>query len=329
MRHGHKARLAILTLVGALALLMMVLFPVPAQGSHTAGFFYTVEVGATGEQLVTPLVGTTDVATFYDYGSLPAPANASANTGLEKSDTSILFVYEDPLGNVSLVMIHDIPNDGSGGRVDFAFAGVPVGTSFVVRDDAGGSEAVLPASIWRWNDFNTDGGALSGTLNGAFAITITPSFPPGGGLSPGAISSWEYLDGTLAAPVPIPLDVSDTATVRARPMADIDIKPGSDPNCLNPNGNGVIPVAILTTATFDATTVDPASLSMEGAPVAMRGGKLLAAIEDVDFDGDLDLVVKFEDDGSLAGKTSATVIGQTFGGTPVVGTDSVCTAPKS
>jgi hypothetical protein len=37
----------------------------------------------------------------------------------------------------------------------------------------------------------------------------------------------------------------------------IDIKPGSDPNAINPSSRGVIPVAILTTESFDATTVSP------------------------------------------------------------------------
>ena len=36
----------------------------------------------------------------------------------------------------------------------------------------------------------------------------------------------------------------------------IDIKPGSFPNSINPKSRGVIPVAILTTDSFDATTVD-------------------------------------------------------------------------
>jgi len=37
----------------------------------------------------------------------------------------------------------------------------------------------------------------------------------------------------------------------------IDIKPGSDPNAINPNSKGVIPVAILTTPEFDATKGRP------------------------------------------------------------------------
>jgi len=38
---------------------------------------------------------------------------------------------------------------------------------------------------------------------------------------------------------------------------DIDIKPGSDPNSINLKSKGVVPVAVLTTDGFDASTVDP------------------------------------------------------------------------
>ncbi|MGH7427001.1 MAG: hypothetical protein ACREJ4_01340, partial [Candidatus Methylomirabilaceae bacterium] len=37
---------------------------------------------------------------------------------------------------------------------------------------------------------------------------------------------------------------------------DIDIKPGSDPNSINLGDQGRIPLAILTTATFNAADVD-------------------------------------------------------------------------
>ena len=43
---------------------------------------------------------------------------------------------------------------------------------------------------------------------------------------------------------------------------DIDIKPGSDPNPINPGSNGLIPVAILSSEDFDATTVDPATIEL-------------------------------------------------------------------
>jgi hypothetical protein len=44
----------------------------------------------------------------------------------------------------------------------------------------------------------------------------------------------------------------------------IDIKPGSDPNCFNNDGHGVIPIAILGSETFDVSLIDPYSISLEG-----------------------------------------------------------------
>ncbi len=39
----------------------------------------------------------------------------------------------------------------------------------------------------------------------------------------------------------------------------IDVKPGSYPSSINPKNKDAIPAAILTTTTFDASTVDPLS----------------------------------------------------------------------
>jgi len=68
----------------------------------------------------------------------------------------------------------------------------------------------------------------------------------------------------------------------------IDIKPGSDPNSLNLNGNGVVPVAILGTTLFDVATIDIGTIRFgpgEAAPV--HDGHL----EDVNGDGLTDLVL--------------------------------------
>ncbi|WP_445475391.1 DUF7507 domain-containing protein [Methanococcoides methylutens] len=100
---------------------------------------------------------------------------------------------------------------------------------------------------------------------------------------------------------------------------DIDIKPGSFPNSINLKSNGVIPVAILSTDSFDASTVDPASVMFAGA------APLRWATEDVDKDGDLDLVFHFKvkDTGLAPGDTEAILTGETFDGISIEGTDSV------
>ena len=112
-------------------------------------------------------------------------------------------------------------------------------------------------------------------------------------------------------------------------VVDIDVKPGSDPSCFNSDGQGAIPVAILSSVTFDATQVDPASLDMDGQAVRVRGNKLQAHIEDSNNDGLLDLVVQFEDGGVYSPvAVIATVMGQTFGGEIVFGQSDICVVPR-
>ncbi len=68
----------------------------------------------------------------------------------------------------------------------------------------------------------------------------------------------------------------------------IDIKPGSYPNSINLGSRGVVPVAVLTTDSFDASSVDPSMVEFAGA------SPLRWTLEDVDGDGDMDLLFHFE-----------------------------------
>ena len=106
---------------------------------------------------------------------------------------------------------------------------------------------------------------------------------------------------------------------------EIDIKPGSFPNSINPDSKGVIPVAILTTEDFDASTVYGATARFgpdEASPVH-------DAIEDVDNDGDDDMILHFktEETGIKADDTEATLTAETTG-MNIIGTDSVRTVPS-
>jgi hypothetical protein len=111
-------------------------------------------------------------------------------------------------------------------------------------------------------------------------------------------------------------------------MVPIDIKPGSDPNSINCNNkNGVIPVAILTTEDFDATAVDHTTVAFEGAGemhVDKKSGNPRRHEEDVDGDGDIDLVFHFRlrDTGLTCDSTEGTLTGETFG-QAIEGTDAV------
>ena len=108
----------------------------------------------------------------------------------------------------------------------------------------------------------------------------------------------------------------------------IDIKPGSDPNCVNAGGNGVIPVAILTTPTFNAAEVDPLTVTLLGGAIRLNGKSGNAgSLQDVDSDGDLDRVIQVIDFNLSTGETTAILSGVTFGGTPIEGADAVCVVP--
>ena len=64
----------------------------------------------------------------------------------------------------------------------------------------------------------------------------------------------------MEAPLLNTYDDSTQTLTAIRETAAIDIKPGSDPNCININGHGVIPVAILGSEDFDVSLVDPDTL---------------------------------------------------------------------
>lgn len=111
---------------------------------------------------------------------------------------------------------------------------------------------------------------------------------------------------------------------------DIDIKPGSFPNSINLGSGGTVPVAIFSTATFDATTVDPTTVTLASAPVKLKGqGTPMASFVDVNADGLLDLVVHVSTDALQISEvdTEAVLEGQTFDGTPITGVDTVRVVP--
>lgn len=75
----------------------------------------------------------------------------------------------------------------------------------------------------------------------------------------------------------------------------IDVKPGdSDPAVINLRSSGLVPVAVLSDGNFDATSVSPSTVQFAGARVATSGsGKYMAHVEDVDKDGDDDMLLHF------------------------------------
>jgi hypothetical protein len=108
----------------------------------------------------------------------------------------------------------------------------------------------------------------------------------------------------------------------------IDIKPGSFPNSINPGSNGNIPVAILSTPTFNAAaSVDRTSLTF--GRTGNEQSLLRSSVEDTNSDGLPDVICQFDTRkaGFQSGDTQGILKGRTIGGVPIVGSDSVRIVP--
>ena len=114
---------------------------------------------------------------------------------------------------------------------------------------------------------------------------------------------------------------------------EIDIKPGDDISSINLASNGRIAVAILTTDDFDASQVDASTVLFAEASAVH------SAMEDVDGDGDLDMVLHFlvedtnleeiyaqmlaVDSESSHQSLAVSLTGATLDGTSITGSDGV------
>jgi sugar lactone lactonase YvrE len=214
----------------------------------------------------------------------------------------------------------------------------PDGNLYVTSD--------LPAQVFRrdgntgaFNAFVPDAGSM---LNGAASGL---AFGPDGSLYVSDLLGNQILryDGTTGAFMdtfvpspPNPMSgglTSPTHLVFHRPLlgsgpaeeVQLNIKPVSPLNRINPKSNGLIRVAILSTETFDATTVNPLSVRFgpKGAVEAHNKGH----IHDVNHDGARDLVLHFtiQTTGIECGHMSASLTGETFARTPIRGSDAIQT----
>jgi len=158
-------------------------------------------------------------------------------------------------------------------------------------------------------------GSCQITLNTPGEYTLTATYAGGGGFLPSSGNE------------------SHTVTRIEKKIIDIDIRSGIEPNNLYCQRGelvrrGVFDVVIITTESFDATTVDHSTVTFEGASEIhydRRTGELRRHELDVDGDSDIDLRFHFRlgETDLTCDSTEGTLIGKTFDGQAIQGIDSV------
>ena len=103
----------------------------------------------------------------------------------------------------------------------------------------------------------------------------------------------------------------------------IDVKPGDTPTTIEPGRQGMIPIAILSTAQFDASTVDASTIRI--GPTGTEATIFRSNMDDVDRDGKIDmlLLVRVQEMAIKCGNTTIILKAKTKAGRQIEGSEVV------
>ncbi|MFC4548970.1 MULTISPECIES: hypothetical protein [Halorussus] len=271
---------------------------------------------------VVPLSGDEPVEEFYDYRTPNTDPKSFkyasfGTTDLQRENTSIVFLYDGPEG-LSLVVVHGkLGADDDGGSVTMGFAGL-AGGEWAVGDDIYDADTNYDEFgqtddgwrvDWTYAGGRTDGGAYRG-LGEDFEVTVTPNFNEEANLYgehyDGTIEDWQLLSGDSSSPERTSLSMSEPVTIRAGTCGSSGSggsggdgkKDESGPvnanatlvqDRVNPESNGRIQVALRSSATFDATTLNVGTATFGPNDAHPKH----AETTDVNGDGRPDLLLHF------------------------------------
>lgn len=113
------------------------------------------------------------------------------------------------------------------------------------------------------------------------------------------------------------LDAADPIRV------SVDVKPGDTPTTVEADRGGMIPIAILTTPQFDATSVDATTIRV--GPTGTEAEVFRSMTEDVNRDGrtDLLMLVRLQEMSVKCGDKAIRVTGKTKSGADIEGSETV------
>ena len=269
----------------------------------------------------------------HPIGQMPAAATETLRVTLRVppiSDASAAFDGDVAGGRVIL--------DDGVKRAELQLARDPATRARIVSLGSGATGTPIP---FKWDNDVFATYAILRAADGSMTVTITSSDPtvpsvsktyvpgelaPTNGSAMFAFGSGEQGGGAFGFRE-VRAQVVDSALT-----VDIDIKPGSGvPPTINLGSAGVIPVAILSSATFDATQVDPASVSLAGAKVRLIGkaDRYSCSFPDVNNDGQLDLLCHVETAQFFieTGESLAVLEAETFAGQKIRGEETIRIVP--
>jgi hypothetical protein len=241
-----------------------------------------------------PVNGSSYIYSFAYNGSTDNGFNISAPDTVYSGSTGheMDYMYYNNLGNLAYYDKNGTPQSGWGLNNSGPFINIQVSDYWTetIYTPTGGQGAVWVFRVPYYSSYNLNDSKTDYHY------------------------AWAVRDGDT---VPVPQPIS------------IDIKPGSDPNSINPKSRGKIPVAILSTEDWDSLSrIDLNSLTFgrtgdEGSLAFCHGA------EDVNNDGLQDLVCHFytQEAGFQCLDAMGILRGKTVEGTPIEGSDSVKIVP--
>jgi len=321
-------------------------------GVHTITAAVTDSGGLPGSAQITVTVNTLPPPNTAPDVSVTAPADGtSVVEGTELTFVGTATDSQD--GDLALGLNWNSNIDGdfaTGGTVN-ATLSIGVHTIIASVTDAGGLPGSQQITVTVTASTNTppgvaitdpaDGtsvveGALlsfAGTANDAedgdigaalvWESTIDGSLGAGASTSATLSLGVHTITATSTDSGGLPGSAQITVTITEVPrVVSIDVLPGDSANVVLPNKAGNLPVAVLSSADFDASTVDPDSLRF-GLGEATRTGDV--EISDVDGQFGNDTTVRFpvQDSGIFCNDTEVSMYGETLAGSPITGTGSI------
>jgi hypothetical protein len=347
MQGNRFARLAASVCLSLLLALMLTSWAsaqtirVSQESSPGAGDFNANVLG-----YIEPYTTSGTAAQYFAYGiGFGASFNGPAPDLV--SDESQLFLVDSAVDGLTLFIVHDKPQDGSGGQdrvqIDLSSAGADV----LVKDDPG--EAVVKSNgdktfsaLHTWAPCCTDGYVIGPISDAGFPAYV--QFSQRSSYQGGQLETWA---AASSAGPSLPLALEEGRQVRLDLVAEVgvDIKPQSCPNPLNTKSKGVLPVAVLGSADLDVSTIDPSTVTLNGVPALrsgiedvsgpVQGGEDCECTED-GADGYDDLTLKFDKQAVVAALGGANdgdvialhLVGNTWDGQELRGADCVIVKVK-